>query len=70
MIESKFGIDDVSLVLYDHNDKVVEGEIYFKNHKEFAVFTKVLMRNCMRFEIVSATLRDRELDRINVLSKD
>lgn len=59
------GIEDVLLVLYDRDGNVVENEIYFKSHKEFAYFTKVLARNCVRFEVVSADLRDKEIDKAN-----
>ena len=56
------GVEDISLTIYDHHDNLTHNEIYFKNHKQFSYFTKVLTRNNIRFEVVSAYLRDKEIE--------
>lgn len=70
-MELHYGIDDVNLVIYDRfdTDKAVLSELSFKNHKEFSIFTKVLMRSGITFEVVSYNRLHHELENAVVLEK-
>lgn len=59
------GIKDISLSLYDNNGNFTHCEIYFNKHSEFSAFTKVLVDNDIKFDVVSAYFRDKEIEKIN-----
>lgn len=65
-MDLQFGIDDVNLIIYDHHGNVAFNELNFKNHKEFSIFTKILMRSCITFEIVSYNRMHKEMEEAEI----
>ena len=63
------GVKDISLSLYDDKGNLTHCEIYFKKHSEFSAFTKVLVDNDIKFDVVSAYFRDKKIEEINRRSR-
>ena len=68
-MEKYYGLKDVNLIIYDDKGEVFENEIIMKNHKEFSMLTKILMRNGITFEIVSYNRMHEEMEKAGAYSE-